>query len=509
MVGIQETRIITRDRCNAGMQAARKSRWRVQLTEACTTERGYASARVAIACKLHFGMVAPQVEGWQYDRTRIAHVHIGAVCRGGVHCFSVYLATCEGISARNRALLVDLAWLIKSVRGPWVVMGDWNLQPETLEASGWVDEVEGKIICTRLPTCKRSVIDFFVVDRRLMHAVMYVKRMEGFGITPHYPVRMAMRMRPRKLVVRSLAAPQRVPASLPQGCLTKEQEELAREVAGVTGREEGHGQLQWEERVARWFEAVEEICAGIMGKEGRDKARMHGRTQGPRLVWKSALGPPGDQALQSTKVSRSWGEIFGWCCTIKSACVHKEAIDRRHPLARAAGVARRRILAARKWSWGDGEALESLHGFVDAFRSIDVWEDGGAVAALAGWAESESEKAARKASEDAAKKYRQWLQEGPAGGLSRQHAVSKNKGQWVPSKMTKDRMAQEEGITQAVKSWEGVEEGGGLERIVTTVQVREEGMEVPANIQQEVDMEAQRWEEIWTGGGSCRAMPMA
>ena len=42
---------------------------------------------------------------------------------GGIHCFAVYLVTCEGMSERNRALLLDLARLIKAVRGPWVVMG--------------------------------------------------------------------------------------------------------------------------------------------------------------------------------------------------------------------------------------------------------------------------------------------------------------------------------------------------------------------------------------------------
>ena len=178
-VGLQETRLGTRDKCCAGMEAARKEKWKVKLVEAHITETGYASAGVAVAGRSHFGMTDPHLDGFMYDNTRIAHMHLGAVCRGGIHLISVYLISCEGMSERNRGILLDLARLIKAIRGPWVVMGDWNMPPEVLEAAGWVGEVEGKIVSPKLPTCKGSVIDYFVVDRRLMHAVLYVKRLEG------------------------------------------------------------------------------------------------------------------------------------------------------------------------------------------------------------------------------------------------------------------------------------------------------------------------------------------
>ena len=123
VVGIQETRLATRERCSAGMLAARKAKWRTKLKQADITRKGYTSAGVAVACRSHFGASYPQVEGVVVDEARIAHAHVGAVCRGGIHCFAVYLVTCEGMSERNRALLLDLARLIKAVRGPWVVMG--------------------------------------------------------------------------------------------------------------------------------------------------------------------------------------------------------------------------------------------------------------------------------------------------------------------------------------------------------------------------------------------------
>ena len=124
VVGMQETRIISQDRCNAGMQAARRAKWRVKLTAARVTEKGYASAGVAVACRAQFGISHPQVHGWSYDETRIHHAHVGAVCRGGMHCISVYMHTNEGLSERNRGLLLELARILRGIRGPWIIMGD-------------------------------------------------------------------------------------------------------------------------------------------------------------------------------------------------------------------------------------------------------------------------------------------------------------------------------------------------------------------------------------------------
>ena len=61
----------------------------------------------------------------------------------------------------------------------------------------------------------------------------------------------------------------------------------------------------------------------------------------------------------------------------------------------------------------------------------------------------------------------------------------------------------EEGIAQVVGPWsEGVGGGGqavvGLEAIMQHIQCRDEDMMVPADVQQKVDIESAKWEEIWT-----------
>ena len=93
------------------------------------------------------------------------------------------------------------------------------MPPDVVQASGWLEEVCGKAVSPSVPTCKNSIIDYFVVDRRLMDSVVYVKHLEGFGIAPHYPVRLAISAVPRRLMVRRMLAPLEMNAVLPQGCL--------------------------------------------------------------------------------------------------------------------------------------------------------------------------------------------------------------------------------------------------------------------------------------------------
>ena len=503
VVGMQETRIMGEDRCNAGMQAARHSKWKAKLTEARTTEKGYASAGVTVACRAHFGISHPQALGWCYDSTRIQHAHVGAVCRGGIHCISVYLHTCEGMSEKNRGLLMDLARIVRHIRGPWIIMGDWNMAPEVLQASGWVDEICGKAVCPGVPTCKKSIIDYFVVDRRLMHAVLYVKRMEGFGSRPHYPVRMALRALPRSLRVRRMIAPQKIPAVLPQGCLP----EHACAEEGFIGEASGGGSgRDLSERVGVWLDGVESVLSDVLGKEGKMAERVCGRARGPRMVWKCALGSPGDAAAFSTKISRSWAKLRGWCMTIRQAKDQLgDALRNGHPLGKAAEVCSRRIKAAGKWAWRESEEKEVLSRFIGAFERTDIMNDGGALRGLEQWAEQEAERTARVAASDSARRYSQWLQEGPARGLARQHAASKCKGHWVPGRMVQVRDNIEDGIAQAVNHWavdDGAEGGtvdGGVEGIMRNIHRRELGdVEVPADVQQEVEWEGDRWARIWT-----------
>ena len=124
VVMVQETKLSNEGKQGAAYRAARRAKWNLWAPVAAVTEKGYSSAGVAVAARVGFGVRACELpQGVEFDHTRIAHRHIGIMCRGGVHVFSVYLHTAQGLSESNKELLRQLARLVKMVRGPWVIGG--------------------------------------------------------------------------------------------------------------------------------------------------------------------------------------------------------------------------------------------------------------------------------------------------------------------------------------------------------------------------------------------------
>ena len=62
-----------------------------------------------------------------------------------------------------------------------------------------------------------------------------------------------------------------------------------------------------------------------------------------------------------------------------------------HPLAKAAQVAQRRIRAAAKWRWEQGEHREVLCEYLVAFEEVDMRGGDGKMAAMEAWAEREGD----------------------------------------------------------------------------------------------------------------------
>ena len=79
------------------------------------------------------------------------------------------------------------------LRGPWIVAGDRNLNPAVLRESGFLEICDGVIVATSLPTCNENTYDYFVVARRMIHAVAGVTQLSDTGITPHFQTRLILK----------------------------------------------------------------------------------------------------------------------------------------------------------------------------------------------------------------------------------------------------------------------------------------------------------------------------
>ena len=107
-----------------------------------------------------------------------------------------------------------VAAVVRCLDGPCVISGDCNMTPDVLAKSGVLGMVRGTVFAPELPTCNEKVYDFFVVTNNFAHAVAGVQRIEGVGISPHFPARLLIRGDARRFMVRTLVRPKRVPPTL-------------------------------------------------------------------------------------------------------------------------------------------------------------------------------------------------------------------------------------------------------------------------------------------------------
>ncbi|CAK0882358.1 unnamed protein product, partial [Prorocentrum cordatum] len=114
---------------------------------------------------------------------------VGVVSTGlgvPVYFISLYLTTKVGLTEPNLTHLERLLGGIAGLQGPWVVGGDWNLEPA--EVQEWARLAQGVAVAPDIPSCEGRVLDFFVVSRVLGNFVRSVDVVDGTAIRTHVPV---------------------------------------------------------------------------------------------------------------------------------------------------------------------------------------------------------------------------------------------------------------------------------------------------------------------------------
>jgi hypothetical protein len=202
IVLLQELRVPATSVVSAERRAAREG-WSLSVEPANLTAAGSTSAGVAVGVRGHIGMALPRRrEPCSELDGRIQARWVGAVCKGGIHLISAYFHTGEGLSQRNLDMMHHVARLIASLRGPWVIGGDFNLPPDVVRSCGWLSLVAGVIAAPGEATCNEQTYDYFIVSETLKHAIVAVSRVVDAGISPHSPSRLLLRAGPRQSLVR-------------------------------------------------------------------------------------------------------------------------------------------------------------------------------------------------------------------------------------------------------------------------------------------------------------------
>lgn len=475
----QEVRAHGLAACQVEERAARCAGWGLATESAVFTDKGGVSAGVGIAARLHFGMRKHEIDlDAACCRGRIAATHVGAVCRDGFHFLSTYLWCNEGLSPRNLDLLQIIAQVIATLCGPWCLAADFNMKPAVLEASGWLDLVQGYIVAPEGPTCGKMTYDYFLVFKGLRPAVLGASVVDDAGFYPHSPTRLFLKGRPRKEMARAPVAPRKFPSTAPAGCLedTSDCTSLVQDAAG---------DIDALARLA--FELAEKELVSMHGLEDREARKHIGRAQGPRFVMKPALGPKGSCLPRCSRVTAAWDTIACW---LKLLVIHWSSQSINSAAGHTARNAQRRLLHTKWDDLGYGRhavALQiwvsslSLSMLADKIRVIAIMK---AVAVVAGKAHAHDAQVARN-------RWSLWLNEGPASGLGRQHKMSRCATGWIPSKVVKTCVVEEDD-SGLVDDTEGIEDDrleNGQFSVVT-----------PLDRQQTVDAEAASWAEVWQQG---------
>ena len=178
---------------------AQKDGWCLRGAEAaaptCKGERGKCGAAVAVRSSIGVA----NAKGLPYDcsprgsRGRVGVVWTDGVVRGGLMVISVYLWHSEGMSDRNLAILHAAGEAARRFGGPFIVGGDFNMSPEQMESQReLLGKMGVKVMAPQGVSCGTtgggSVIDYFLVDKRIAGAVVKVEVDHAFDASPHRAV---------------------------------------------------------------------------------------------------------------------------------------------------------------------------------------------------------------------------------------------------------------------------------------------------------------------------------
>ena len=214
----QETKLLSEASLLSAQRQARKLGWNPTLSRAHRTAQYHGSGGNAILARKGIGIAPIADTVIRADlRHRLQASWVGGVCKGGIYIISIYLKDAEGLSETNMYILEQAAIYIKALKGPWIIGGDWNLEPHLLTAANWLNMVGGVVHAPSQPTCHAHVYDYFVVHKAISPAIAGVQRLEDAGLFPHFPARLLIKGNALRYQVRKLLKPPKVPGYLPAG----------------------------------------------------------------------------------------------------------------------------------------------------------------------------------------------------------------------------------------------------------------------------------------------------
>eukprot|EP00959_Pyramimonas_sp_CCMP1952_P203994 4265987-Pyramimonas_sp.AAC.1 len=124
------------------------------------------------------------LHGQQGDRQGLAPMVLHP-SSGNVVIVTIYLWPGFSTSGHDQSILISLGAFLSALADPWIVVGDWNLEPTAFLRSGWPSKLQGEVLYPDVKvTCDKAaqgtLIDYGLVKQGTTDRF----RMRGFASVP-------------------------------------------------------------------------------------------------------------------------------------------------------------------------------------------------------------------------------------------------------------------------------------------------------------------------------------
>ena len=169
-------------------------------------ETGGTQAGVAVAVKRHLGPFWPVEAGsprWTYVMIRFHKFTLTVL----VAYFHV-----QGFShSSNRELRARVAAFISTLSGPWLLLADFNADPDEVAASGYLQLVKGKLVYPQQATISSGAVLDYAVCSFELEGVLALEVVTEVPFKPHFGLNLRLRGDLAVKPVLTLDSPERIP----------------------------------------------------------------------------------------------------------------------------------------------------------------------------------------------------------------------------------------------------------------------------------------------------------
>ncbi|CAK0841387.1 unnamed protein product [Prorocentrum cordatum] len=221
-----------------------------------------------------------------------------------IDLMSVYLRDGEGMSEANADILWDVASQLRVAARPWILAGDFNVDP--LQIAAWAATAGGLALHTGTATCRAgalSELDYAIISDELQHFVFSHGPVVEAPVGPHSPVLSEVRGLHADATVQQLHRTVRLPYDRAIGCTP-----WAPLPAWTW--EEGTAPPSPRAAMQEWLRHAEGYLLPLYDLYGDEAQKFAGKADGVRLVNVSIADASRRRWAQlSSQETHAWGGL--------------------------------------------------------------------------------------------------------------------------------------------------------------------------------------------------------